>query len=313
MPRPYLDDMHWSVSPESRTGTARPATVLALLGGVVDYAGLFPPAGLPMAAAVAEYLAARSGPDAWMLGRFVLPASRLGEFAAVAAARAEIVTLSAIVRDAADEDRAAVLLFNHDSARHRAIVDTIESKPQTLDGIDRLAESFGPDYDVYVEVAAGDDAGRWLERVRDRGLKAKVRTGGLTADAFPGPSSLMIFIDDALRLQIPFKATAGLHHAVRGTYRLTYQTGSAVAPMYGYLNLLLATAGRRAGLPRSDCERLLQLTDAAALDFGERFIRWGSVELPLDVLRAVRDHTLVSFGSCSFTEPVGDLHALMGS
>ena len=245
--------MHRGSQPEAPTSaTAQPATALALLGQVVDYAGLFPPAGLAMAAAVAEYIAARSGPDVWMLGRFVLPVSRLGEFAAESAPadRAEVVRLSAIVRDRADEDRMAVTVFNRDAARHRAVVDTIESKPQTLEGIDRLADSFGSEFDVYVEVVAGDDAGRWLERVRDRGLKAKVRTGGLTADAFPSASSLMTFIDQAVRLHVAFKATAGLHHAVRGTYRLTYEAGSAVAPMYGYLNLLLAAAGRRAGLPQ---------------------------------------------------------------
>jgi len=305
--------MHRGSQPEAPTsGKARPATALALLDQVVDYAGLFPPAGLAMAAAVAEYIAARSGPDAWMLGRFVLPVLRLSEFAAESAPadRAEVVRLSAIVRDGADDDRMAVTVFNRDSARHRAVVDTIESKPQALEGIDRLADRFGSEFDVYVEVAAGDDAGRWLERVRDRGLKAKLRTGGLTADAFPSASSLITFIDQAVRLDVAFKATAGLHHAVRGTYRLTYETGSAVAPMYGYLNLLLATAGRRAGLPRSDCERLLQLTDTAGLDFGERFVRWGSVELPVEALRAVRDHILVSFGSCSFTDPVGELYAL---
>ena len=50
----------------------------ALLGGVVDYAGLFPPAALSMADAVAEYAAAQRGADAWMLGRFVLPAAPAG-------------------------------------------------------------------------------------------------------------------------------------------------------------------------------------------------------------------------------------------
>src|SRR5512139_1490599 len=130
-------------------------SVRALLVGAVDYAGLFPPAALPMAGAVAEYGRAQGGPDAWMLGRFVLPAGRLSEFAeARAAANAPAAsrtwTLSAIVRDGSDADRAAISAFNAGSARHGAVVDTVESKPQEVDGIDWLADAFGEAFDVYV-------------------------------------------------------------------------------------------------------------------------------------------------------------------
>ena len=145
----------------------------ALLAAVVDYAGLFPPAALSMPEAVAEYAAAAAGRDAWMLGRFVLTAARLPECAEVmgfAAAPAEGWRLSAIVRDGSQPDCDAVSAFNAASADHHAIVDTIECKPQTLDGIDWLAEAFGPSFDVYVEVTTGAEAPRWLERVGERGL-----------------------------------------------------------------------------------------------------------------------------------------------
>jgi hypothetical protein len=286
----------------------------ALLAAVVDYAGLFPPAALPMAGAVTEYAAARSGPDAWMLGRFVLPAARLREFAeavATASAPAEFWRLSAIVRDDSEEDRAAVAGFNLASARHHAIVDTIECKPQTLEGIDRLADAFGPTLDVYVEVPAGDEAARWLERVGARGLKGKVRTGGLTPDAFPGPAALLAFIEAAVRLHVPFKATAGLHHAVRGPYRLTYDDQAAQAPMYGYLNVLLATAAVRAGAPRAVAEQVLCQTGTSSLVFSDDAIRWGAAEWPTDIVRNTRAEQLVSFGSCSFREPVDELHSLI--
>ena len=108
-----------------------------------------------MPEAVAEYAAAQRGSDAWMLGRFVLTAARLPEFAeamASMAAPAEGWRLSAIVRDGSQADRDAISAFNAASARHHAIVDTIECKPQTLEGIDWLAEAFGPSFDVYVEV-----------------------------------------------------------------------------------------------------------------------------------------------------------------
>ena len=60
-------------------------SLTTLLAGLVDYAGLFPPAALDMSDAVREYAGYRRGTHAWMLGRFVLPVGRLGEFEAAAA------------------------------------------------------------------------------------------------------------------------------------------------------------------------------------------------------------------------------------
>jgi hypothetical protein len=298
-------------SPNGKPGRA---ALRAVLARAVDYAGLFPPAALSMAAACREYAAAHAGPDDWMLGRFVVPAARLPEFAAASSATSAAAwSLSAVVGDGSEDDRTAVATFDARAVRRQAAVEAIESKPSALEGIDWLAETFGGRFDVYVEVPAGDDATRWLERVRARGLKAKVRTGGVTAGAFPSPAALLAFIDAAVHLQVPFKATAGLHHAVRGTYRLTGEADASQAPMYGYLNLVLATAARRAGLPLSDAEGLLRNTDAASLAFGEGAVRWGAVELPLDLLGAVREQQFVSFGSCSFLEPADEWHALTAS
>ena len=44
------------------------ASLRALLTGVVDYAGLFPPARLPLDEAIRNYARYRQGSDAWMLG-----------------------------------------------------------------------------------------------------------------------------------------------------------------------------------------------------------------------------------------------------
>jgi hypothetical protein len=290
----------------------RPSTT-ALLAGVVDYAGLFPPAGRTMAAAVAEYEAARAGDHAWMLGRFVVPAARLPELAdalaSLPATRAEW-RLSAIVRDGVDDDAAAVATLNDALSRHRARVDTVEARPAALDGIDWLAAQFGAGIDLYVEVTPGADAERWLERIAEHGLRAKVRTGGVTADACPAPAVLAGFLAATVRHKVTFKATAGLHHAVRGAYRLTYEPGASQAPMYGYLNVLLATAALRAGRPVATAEVLLQLTDATTLEFTADAVLWGSERFPLSMLRDTRSHHLVSFGSCSFQEPVDEFDAL---
>jgi hypothetical protein len=51
----------------------------ALLTGVVDYAGMFPPAQLALAPAIRNYARYRTEPEKWMLGRFICPAVKLGD------------------------------------------------------------------------------------------------------------------------------------------------------------------------------------------------------------------------------------------
>ena len=74
---------------------------------VIDYAGLFPPAALPMGAALDEYAAASTGPDAHMLGRFVITAAHLPAFAETVVTRPDLparLPLSVIVRPGSDDD-----------------------------------------------------------------------------------------------------------------------------------------------------------------------------------------------------------------
>src|SRR5262245_38168414 len=55
------------------------ASVRALLAGIVDYAGMFPPAKLPLHQAFHNYLRYRTEAENWMLGRFVCPVGHLGK------------------------------------------------------------------------------------------------------------------------------------------------------------------------------------------------------------------------------------------
>jgi hypothetical protein len=247
-----------------------------------------------------------------MLGRFVAPAARLDALGdALERLESRIPwRVSAILREASPEDVANIRGFNARSARTAARVDSVECKPVGVDGIDGLASTFAPAFEVYVEHAPESDIDTWMAHVAARGLRAKIRTGGLTADAFPTPAALAAFLAAAVRHGVPFKATAGLHHAVRGSYRLTYESASDVAPMYGYLNVLLATAALEAGHPVDAAEALLQRTDSAALSFAPDQVRWGAMAFPATALRELRARRFVSVGSCSFTEPAGEFGAL---
>jgi hypothetical protein len=109
---------------------------------------------------------------------------------------------------------------------------------------------------------------------------------------------------------VPFKATAGLHHPLRATYRLTYEPGGPTGTMYGYLNLFLAAIWLREGMSDADAEALLQEGSAESLRVSEDAITWRGHRLDAQAIQAARTQGITSFGSCSFTEPVEELHAL---
>jgi hypothetical protein len=286
-----------------------PASARALMAGAVDYAGLFPPAQLPLADALAEYRRALAGADAWMLGRFIVPAVQLSVLADAVVRDADDGrgwTVSAIVREHMDEDAAAVQAFNQRAANQHVRVDTIECRPSSSVGVTWLAKTFSPAFTVHVEVGVGPTARHDLRVVARHRLRAKVRTGGLAPEAFPAPASLVAFIESARDVGVPFKATAGLHHAVRGAYPLSDEIGAQSATMHGFVNLLLATATVGERLPTTTAAALLTRTDHSALVFDDDRVRWGDVELSIDAIGRMREAQCVSFGACSFREPADE-------
>jgi hypothetical protein len=288
----------------------------ALLTEIVDYAGLFPPAGLPMSAAVASYAAYRREPDAWMLGRFVVPAARLQEFAdAIGALPAvellgEPWRLSALAGPDIGLDLGRIAAFNQEHGAILAKVDTVELKAANVQAFD-AAKAALPDWlTAYVELPIEDDPRPLLARLAALGLRAKVRTGGITAELFPDAADLARFIAACVAAGLPFKATAGLHHPLRAAYRLTYTPESASGMMYGYLNVFLAAAFLGARMPERAAAELLLEDDPAALVFDDDGVTWRGHRLTAGQLARTRQNLAIAFGSCSFREPVDDLRAL---
>jgi hypothetical protein len=141
-------------------------------------------------------------------------------------------------------------------------------------------------------------------------LNAKLRTGGVVADAFPSSELVARFIRACLRAGVPFKATAGLHHPVRASYRLTYEAGGPTGVMFGYLNVFLAAALMATGLDDADAIRLLDERDPDAFELRTDSIGWRGHVLTAAEVRRARERVAVSFGSCSFREPVDELKPL---
>src|SRR5262245_11221266 len=126
----------------------RDTTLAVLLAESIDYAGLFPPAALPMETTVANYARYRAGPEAWALGRLVVPVARLAELERVAERVAPEVPddrwqVSALVGSSATEELEALAEFNRRHIVHGAsalTADAIEAKADSVEAVDRLLD-----------------------------------------------------------------------------------------------------------------------------------------------------------------------------
>ena len=276
-----------------------------LLEGIVDYAGLFPPASLDLPTAVRNYQSYRAGDDRWMLGRFVVGVAKLPELRPMIATvrgKEEAWPISVVAPDAA---AATSVLRGADDANAR--IESVEVRAGTVADVTLISRAAPKTREVYVEVPLDGSTLELLDAIAAAKLRAKVRTGGVTADAFPPATEIVSFIRACIDRNLPFKATAGLHHPLRGNYRLTYEAGAPSGTMYGYLNLFLAAVFMRNGLADREAAELLTETDPGALIVEEQGIRWRNHEVGLDTIKAVRARVATSFGSCSFREPVDEL------
>lgn len=296
---------------------AAPDSLRLLMRGIVDYAGLFPPASRQMSAAVAEYARHREGECAWALGRFILPAARLEEFEEVAESDlpregARSWALSALIGSDLEEDVARIDRFN---ARHRdaragaVLVDTVEIKTHSPRDVERAGELLDRRFDTYMEVPVAEDPAELLAAVARTRAKAKIRTGGVTVDAFPTSAQVVRFIVRCLGHDVSFKATAGLHHPIRADYPLTYASDAPRGAMFGFLNVLLAVAALHAGLDEAAATTILEDRDPGDFRFDATGVTWRGTPLPTTTLERTRE-SMVAFGSCSFNEPVDDLRRL---
>jgi hypothetical protein len=296
-------------------------TTRVLLRDLIDYAGLFPPAALAMMPAVANYDLYTRSKCSWILGRFIVQVARLGEFeqAFVGLPAPEyepgstIWRLSALLGDDVAADIASIREFNARMATHSSgrsvVVEAVEVKAASPDEVISSAKIIPTELDAYFEVPLWS-GGECIAAISDCGRRAKIRTGGETADKFPSSENVIEFIRLCAAANVPFKATAGLHHPLRSVHRFTYQPDSASGIMHGFLNVFLAAAFLRAGMKTDLSIELLDEQSAEAFHFDSDGIVWRQHRLSRHEIIATRRDFAISFGSCSFTEPIDDLRSL---
>ena len=292
----------------------------SLLRGLIDYAGLFPPAGLAMDAVVHNYDSYINGEHAWMLGRLIVPAARLEEYAeAVRNAGIDASTWSLSVLAAAG-DAATIARFNTEIGRAGAdesgasgsgSIDMLEIKAAHAREIQDAAQAFGRNYQLYFETLAE----KWPSLLPATAVakgRAKIRTGGEVAGAIPEESRVLEFLRIASERRLAFKATAGLHHPLRAMQRLTYKPDSPTGVMHGFLNVFCAAVLLwHEPDRRQEASWMLGERDADAITMDEAMTWHNSgVTLTAQQIEGAREQFCISFGSCSFTEPIEDLRNL---
>lgn len=289
-------------------------SVRALLSEIVDYAGLFPPAALSMPEAVINYATYKNSNYKWMLGRFVVPVARLDEFLESAA--------DFILRDAqawrlsvlASEDIYATVRkieeFNAENAP-RAVCDALEVKADTAAQIEKISDAVPPGLQTYFEIPIGAELSELAVNLALKDRRAKIRTGGTTPEAFPPAKMIIRFIRTCLAANVAFKATAGLHHPIRCYKPLTYDAGAPESMMNGFINLFLAAGFARAGFKPSVLEELLEDEFEESFEFDDNGVLWRQEHfLSTSQLKFLREKNIISFGSCSFEEPIADLQEI---
>jgi hypothetical protein len=287
-----------------------------LLGNAIDYAGLFPPAALDMRTAVAQYAGYLAGEWSWALGRFVVPVSRLPEFESAAGGfgtpQVRSWRLAVLPGQKLAGDLEAIAEFNHRHGQENGsyVIDTIEAKADSVRSVEDTMHRVAHLLQAYIEIPVNQDPTELIDAIGENGGRAKVRTGGTTPDAFPSSWQVIRFMGACVRAKVPFKATAGLHHPVRAEYHLTYAPDSPRGTMFGFLNLFLAAAFLRAGMEEDRALEVLEESSAEAFQVESAGIAWNGERLGLADLERARQEVIVSFGSCSFVEPINDLQAL---
>ena len=308
----------------------------ALLGGIIDYAGLFPPARLPMNEAFERFLRHRGEADGWMLARFVCPAARLEELEPLFAQGDPPqvpISISVLGRGgdtledflaAIDHDSATITAF---AARQtdRAVVDVFEVRLPETGGAAvavekawrRLTGGGSTPMTPYFEVSL---LGDWRPRlpaaaaaVRDTDRSAgpanraglKIRCGGLDAAAVPEPIAVAAAIATCRATGVPLKATQGLHHPFR------HHDSELDTVVHGFLNLYVASVLAHVhDLPVTRLTEIVAEVEPEAFAIEDNRLAWRDLEASSEEVAAARDHLLTTFGSCSFSEPRDDLYHL---
>jgi hypothetical protein len=282
------------------------AALHALLTTIVDYAGLFPPAQLDFAAAIAQYQHHQTEPQSWMLGRFVLKLSQVEQFQqSISVNNPQVVSL---ILDGEPEVALKQLTVMNQSGPSSIQIASLEIPTYPLSQLVEILPQLPEEIEVYCEIPWEQDWESYLKVLSSYPVGVKIRTGGLTPQAFPSSEQLGFLIFSLAQAGIPFKATAGLHHPLPTISPLSPEPNGLLASMHGFLNVAIATSFAYAQKTTlKNIQAILETKTLKDFNFTDQEIGWLDHQLNLAEIQRARSQFFRSFGSCSFQEPIEDL------
>ncbi len=295
------------------------------LSKIIDYAGLYPPASLPLEEAFANFVLYQQAEEAWMLSRFIIPAKRLEElprfygslsFSMLGRGGKDASEFLENLKLDIEDIRAFREMHGVDAsadmfevALPASVLEDIVSAHDLVNSAADVLNMNG--LTVFFEAPFGegwqmraDKLMRFLRKFKDRHIGLKLRTGGVTADAFPSTEQVAWAIASARDAGVPMKCTAGLHHPVRH-FDERVQT-----KMHGFLNVFGAgVLAETKHLSVEQIQMILEDEDPSSFVFDETGFAWKDLRVVTSEVLHAR-HQIVSFGSCSFDEPREDLRSM---
>ncbi|ODT75712.1 hypothetical protein ABS71_04165 [bacterium SCN 62-11] len=272
------------------------------LENLIDYAGTFPPAALPLADSLANFRADQQGPAPSMLGRFICSASALAELAQ----RIEpddTLLLSVLLNKPAD---LTLIDEFHAQVSKQVRVDTVETA-----WTGHAAEWTRLwNYRLFFEVTPThfQEAAAFCAPQAAR-LGLKLRTGSVQPEGIPPASQISDFLAVAHNARVPYKFTAGLHHACAGEYALTYQPDAPRARLYGFTSLFTLACLHWCG-HISQAELTTELNNGGSPQADAEGLSWNDWRCSVAEIQDYRQRGGRSFGSCSFREPLEELQEM---
>jgi len=278
-----------------------PTVASGLFRSLFDDASLFPPAELKMADALAAHQRHQTAWYREMSGPFVCPDPKITGLAAAltASAVAELDLALTVPGGSASLDAAVDAVFAEPRLRLRAIevpigpASSADAVAELVAALDRTPLAGAT---AFVEIPPSQLTKDSLRLLADHGYLAKLRTGGVTAGAFPSEQGLAGCLTELTAQRVPFKCTAGLHHAVR------HRAADTGFEHHGFLNVLLAVAAALDDRSSDEVASVLAATNA-------RQVATVVAGVDADTAAAVRE-LFTSFGTCSTDKPITDLVTL---
>jgi hypothetical protein len=293
-----------------------------LLTSSIDYAGMFPPCSLALEPALQNHATYVRSSDAWMLNAFVLSVQ---QFDSAGQLLSSFDPLHPLRVAALGPKTTSTDAFLHGLEVASPAIRSFSKNAVDLVSISQL-EMFLPDdvelHSLEEAKAIVSDLPVFWETPPDKAETTiallakhnsdqnaptfgyKLRTGGVTADAFPSSAQIARALVSAERHRLPIKFTAGLHHPIR-QFRDEVKT-----KMHGFLNVLgAAVLAAEHQWDANQAVVMLDDEDPRSFLFTDDFFAWREWKINIERLRS-RRRFVFSFGSCSFDEPGDDLRAL---